>query len=1354
MKRIARKTFCVLLIALFSAQNCFCLDLSDRAARNSDKLAPHSLFQSSFAREDSPEYKNSVISDITLTTVLFSIAFNYLEDRPESTANKDLGVILRNEFRNHKPALNALNEINLDNVKFDEGIVTIPLAYRGKNYSVRICSKDHFASVDTVGSEWALSGRFAIQAIEVKLGDGESVAEPLIGHGFTAHEIDEDVAKGKIVITPWNQSPGFVAAVEALEKILREDAPRLLPQVLRGNLFGEMLAKLEAFKSGGENGYARHMGTCKSRYVDAHHYYAGLGTARNAALGEEYFTPGDPLSEFAVEALFHEIFQAVRSDGNAGRDPKDDIFAHFDAMRYQAILFWGVESTPESIAQVWGLKASELKYHEKNRHGKTLSQWKIKESRVPERMAQDEWKELLDTFQFVLQGIRRNNNENNAGLLKELLKNCEEQTNAGDNRLYPNESRYPILRAASLLSKKDKMLLLNTLIEPENAELMNLKVADSIVLMLLDVLPKETVDKILTEWIDRQAPYVKGRRVWKFAAEIWNAGGGLGRVLQFHGIAMRDILAKAGVPLAYVEPRYYRNKQGERLNYNSIFGVDETSPQDQVEREIMRFNVRVGNDDALAVCYRSIKNGIEFYTIEGFKTGQDPAKDAPYYTEQLYNYRQYWTHPDEQHLVTREEFSVFFALAGIELSRRVEEGIRNQDHGAWKEPILHWNDGQMGFGPYFLKKRYENDPILGGALVAFTTHTYFNRQFFVQRDDWGAGNETDEEKFLRQNGIDTYDEWLYFHHRMDMWGDDAGQTYKPVCDQTSAGLRSADWRGGVAHEHVYRLYQLGYDTYKDIRDKGINVEIIGVTNGDYRKATAQEFDRAMREACGEKVDYEEPTYKQVFAAKARAKERLNERCGVNIDTKRPVLEYSGRGVSEKSGGQRALTNNNIMELVKMGVQVVIGCNTQAEKNIVANWEKLIETIHQKKAEHPDEYTGNFILIKDSNVEIQRYILAAADVQVQDSDPITEAAGFAEADIFACGGIQIAPPQNEGNLQSSGVPFNSDKSGEGNVLRPDIKIEEDSYKKFRKPYDPKENAKVEAAYLALYKTLFYMGRSVDDIIHGKNMEKTLEVLAKYGATSRRLSRVLDARLTAAEELRQWSNAIKEKSIRRTGKAPSLSLQEAKPVLAGAVKNNLDTLITMIHDINMKSYPSVEDGKTLYHVIPVELIPYSIRPQFIDMVTRLNQDYPNLKEKIEIVTDRQDLVNRITELASDPNNIVTAALTNENYLSKLPGGVKALVFKGDTGDLNSFKQIECILAALRALYQDDAKALIRLYEIASGEKFTGDEAGLLGCMNDPTELAHRIIFNLKPISVENKEMLDRLNNRVIELIRQSA
>jgi len=1280
--------------------------------------------------------------------------------------------------------------------------------------------------------------KFLSAYIDVKYGGGDETVnsgraggEPLIGHGFTV----EDVEKAEII--PWTESKAFADTVAELEKIIREKAP--------AEIRGWLLQTLEDFKQGKGD---RVMGLTKSCYKDAAHYYLGFGTARRIGIPFEFFDETNPLSDYRLEALFHELYHAYRDRRLAKDDDiESDVLTHVDAMRDAARIFWKLKDDIETRF-VMRLDQEELDSYQDNRFGEAIRGWKSAHSRIPEKMAEDNWKTLYADLCEALTGVTRNPHK-----LYKFLEEYERMVQAKDNLRYPVESRYPILRAASLLKSNNKKKLIKALEGAPDA-IRNLVVVDSILLMLNG--------DITEKWLKTHASRLEGRRVWQIAAEIWNAGGGLGRVMQFHGVAMKEFLDKAGVGLCHVEPYYYQGKNRktgelERFDYSAILGIKDDTPPENKIQEVARFNIQVGEDNALAICYRAVNEaGIETYLIKGFKNGQRET-DIPYYTDIMYRYRD----KDNPGLdvVKREEFSYFLSLASLELVKCIEGRVKHNDKN-WKAPVMHFNDGQLGLAPYLKRSKYDNDTILKDSLVSFTTHTFPNRIFFEQK--------LGEESVLRQFGISHEDEMKYFHHRMDIPEEKEEEKgikkyirrYVPVIDFTSAGVRCADWVGGVSAEHVYRLYKYEYDNWGD----WAGLEMFAVTNGDLRKTSAVRFREIMQEVCGrdKKFDINMPSTTQVYNTKRRAKIIFNETYGTDLDAGLPLLEYSGRCVNEKAGRRRALSDYNIREFVKMGIQVVIGANVQADRQILKELTDLEAEIKNNKAQNPLQWPGAFILLRNIGIEDQRLILAASDMQVQDSDPVTEAAGYSESDIGACAGLQIAPPWKEGILQAQGIPLNLEISGEGNYIRPAMKIKEEDYEKFKWPlYDAEMNKAVGDAYLDAIRKLFDFDASMLGSAKMKeHMKERLLEVAPYQATAIWLSRVLEARLTAAEYLRQWSGAIDKKERLSTQGVSQAG--ETRLATAGTVKNGLEAIRNIpecaatgvttgrfyderkkdhpqldkrtfrreleslqrarviesrnkkngykirlrknlrdlsqrsrdaaiedilaiedldryeirntkkdkkqvarvrsevkavigmytIHDINMDLYPPVDDKTTLYHVIPLQLVPFPIRDKFASVVYQLNSEHPELREKIRVVTDETMLGVIANDLATNPKNIVMAAVSNEIFLRDLPPRVKALVFKGQGNP-------ECVIAELRALYRNDVDRLITLSELASGKKFTGspeDIEYIKKNLDNPQALAQKFWVTLKPIAIETQEMRDRLDSRprLFKLIQEAA
>jgi len=192
-----------------------------------------------------------------------------------------------------------------------------------------------------------------------------------------------------------------------------------------------------------------------------------------------------------------------------------------------------------------------------------------------------------------------------------------------------------------------------------------------------------------------------------------------------------------------------------------------------------------------------------------------------------------------------------------------------------------------------------------------------------------------------------------------------------------------------------------------------------------------------------------------------------------------------------------------------------------------------------------------------------------------------------------------------------------------------------------------------------------------------------------------------------------------------------------------------LMAAIHSLNLNLTPAVPKGKVFWHVIPEELVPYSIRSRFIALVNQTNK-IPQIREKIKVVTHQQGLNETVAGLTADANNIVDVALSHRKDLEGLPAGVKALVFEGELGD---FRQLEGIIAALRALQSNNSIALIRLYEMLTGESCNAKEEDIVKNIEDPRRLAAYIIFNLKPIAIHDTRVIGDLNKNLLQLIRSA-
>jgi glycogen synthase len=888
--------------------------------------------------------------------------------------------------------------------------------------------------------------------------------EPLIGHGFTIDEIEKSMAEPMTPFISWQDSDKFKNAVDALENELKKFIRLKEGEAAAISLVDRLLKTLDAFKRG-DGG--RKLGIINSRYVNPTRYYLEFGTPKVIGMGEEFFDGDDLLSKCCVEALFHAVFHASE---NIKTDPSTDIDGnegtHYRAMRVAAEIFWKLE--PGELPRLAYITLQDLERLNNNRLGRAIREWKNLYDAMLNRNTEKIVRELRSALSTA---------DTNTEKLFDIFTVCDRATHGQPD--HPVEARYPLLHAIGLLNRDEKKKIADTL-TGKNPELRSLPIADSALLMI------QSEDDIPEGWIARHAHNLINRRVWEVAAEVFNPAGGLGRVERCHCGGMESLLKRGGKDLHIVEPYYDRDSNGAAVNYSALIGAEIKPLNDGAPVEVM-----VGHKKAYAVFYKADRpDGSKVFLIKGFK---DRELKNPYYTRSIYDYRKddcknSW---EMENLVTKWEFSAFFSLASLKLVRMVEEKDRAVSADAWRAPVVHFNDGQLGLAPLFRNMYYAKDAILKDAFIAYSTHTYKNRCFFGS----DVLQELDIPESYRQ----------YFRHHI---GKELGLDYAEVVDFTSAGIRSADWAGGVSAKHVDDVYMYDKDFLKDH-----GKDLTAVTNGDNRAQTAYFFRKYMQEAWQEKypqeaVDFDHPTPEQVLMAKQRAKRELG------LDPDRLVISYSGRGVDEKLNNGRAFSMDSIEKMLDMGIQVVIGMNPNPEG-------KIIDAYQRFQAGLSEERARNFKLMCDIDIEKQRHILAASDAQIQDSSPRTEAAGYSESNIGACGGLEIAPPWTEGLLQSQGIEIDFAIPGIGNTIRPKFEFSKEDLER----YIAKEKGESEQRWrddFDLRARRAYM----DSIVRLSKVPP--EELAKYQASAVRISQVLEARLTSAEYLRQWSNGIEKKT----------------------------------------------------------------------------------------------------------------------------------------------------------------------------------------------------------------------------------
>jgi hypothetical protein len=552
--------------------------------------------------------------------------------------------------------------------------------------------------------------------------------------------------------------------------------------------------------------------------------------------------------------------------------------------------------------------------------------------------------------------------------------------------------------------------------------------------------------KVSDNWLTANAPLLLGRRIYQIACEIWHPGregGGLKRVMRNHGKAMKRLVGK-DAELIHIEPYfpYGLNKEDKEVKVEWNKSIKNI-------REFIRFTVEVGDNPVEVVVY----------------TGKTREEDIPVfllrdkeacYVKMLYCYGGEYT--------SWEDFTEFFSRAALKLICILEEQAFERLGKGYKSPVIHTNDAQTALLNIFrFLGGYSNKELFHDALFWFTTHTYRNRGIYGYEE----GN-----RILSRWKLPEEVRWWFTRP-------EAG-----VIDISSGGIRSADGANGVSEIQVEEVK--GYD-------KG--VPLISITNGDDRSFSAKAFRGILSSAFKLKAGYIEfPEPQQIEIAKRIAKLKLG------LNPYQPVISYSGRLVDEKAGRKRAFTDENIEELVKMGAQVIIFGNVQPCIGSQKLYEGLIALRNRLEAK---SYSGKITVVNNFTLEEQIALLAATDIQVQDSDRATEGAGYTEADVSANGGLEVGPPYKEGVIQAQGAIVNFAVPGEGNTIIPANPTPQSS--------------------LAILKRLIEMNPAD---------------FTKYQATAVRLSRILEAELTAAEYLRQWNKALKKEGV--------ISVEDTRPI----------------------------------------------------------------------------------------------------------------------------------------------------------------------------------------------------------------
>lgn len=701
-----------------------------------------------------------------------------------------------------------------------------------------------------------------------------------------------------------------------------------------------------------------------------------------------------------------------------------------------------------------------------------------------------------DDVEFILRDLKKAVQEGR----EEILFKLRRYSRASQLQpLYPVEMNYPLLLAAALLARDEREVILRTIRTLRDGKtgvdpLWREPLINSI---LLTFGGKRAMGR---NWIKTQTPNLAGTRVYELTPEFSQLGGGLGRVTQFHSKAAVR-LSQRQLEIKVVEPNYPRLSEPDlpfHLRTDSIpVKLDDLESLDPklnlpFEMEFM------GTRYYLQVVTGTNGNGVPVVQLRDVpdpKTGSQPRSYPMIGGLYVYD-------GSSQQAPSNLEFAAFFSKACWRWILNRERKLRKEQGDHWRPPIINTNDYQTELLSLWRLIDYyealergdkEEAQFLESFFISVTTHTYLHRGFL------GRYNESVREQ-LKRVGIPEQFHWLFISVAKEGEVIGAGEA-----DITLGCARAANAYKAVAAIHAFEekrhdpslppsgvtngvdrelttKYLRAYlsDAFGVRRDEIMGqirnplqlTELIDEINQGPRAVSIEEYDRIA-----------ETDPERIARAKRIAKEVLQALYPYyRLNPDQIFISYSGRLVDEK-WGKRAFGSRNIEALLEQGAAVLIFGNVQpngASQELGSHFLQMMDEMNK------NGYPGRFAFNPRFSLEEQLMLLAATDIQVQDSDRGTEAAGYTESAASACGALSMGPPYHEGIIQKHGIPLRHGKVGWGNLLI---------------PVDPRAESYLEALLRILR-----MDRS--DLI-------------AYQANSIRLSRVLDALNTAAANLRFFS-----------------------------------------------------------------------------------------------------------------------------------------------------------------------------------------------------------------------------------------
>jgi len=186
----------------------------------------------------------------------------------------------------------------------------------------------------------------------------------------------------------------------------------------------------------------------------------------------------------------------------------------------------------------------------------------------------------------------------------------------------------------------------------------------------------------------------------------------------------------------------------------------------------------------------------------------------------------------------------------------------------------------------------------------------------------------------------------------------------------------------------------------------------------------------------------------------------------------------------------------------------------------------------------------------------------------------------------------------------------------------------------------------------------------------------------------------------------------------------------------------------------------EKKVLWHIIESGVLaPYQESSSIVQDINNFSRGSEG-DERVYIMNARESIeeaMRRVKEEFKCPDAIFDIALSSADHVDRVPvlkgkEEIKMLVFEGE---ISEFRQVEGVMAALRALHLPEIRSIAmlkKMHEILTGTPYSGgltdDELARL-IAEDPKGFAKEFVFILPPAD-ELIDYLDDLNERLRDFI----